>query len=37
MLYDGMRERRIGVEVYRGRWENVGTPEQLQAALNAAP
>ena len=36
MLYDGMRERRIGVEVYRGRWENVGTPEQL-AALNAAP
>ncbi len=36
LLYDGMRERRIGAEVYRGRWENVGTPEQL-AALNAAP
>jgi len=36
MLYDGMRARRIGAEVYRGRWENVGTPEQL-AALNAAP
>ena len=36
MLYDGMRERRIGVEVYRGRWENVGTPEQL-AALNEVP
>jgi N-acetyl-alpha-D-muramate 1-phosphate uridylyltransferase len=31
-----MRERRIGAEIYRGRWENVGTPEQL-AALNAAP
>ena len=27
---------RIGAEVYRGRWENVGTPEQL-AALNATP
>ena len=26
----------IGAEIYRGRWENVGTPEQL-AALNAAP
>lgn len=36
LLYAGMRERRIGAEVYRGRWENVGTPEQL-AALNAAP
>jgi MurNAc alpha-1-phosphate uridylyltransferase len=36
LLYAGMRERRIGAEVYRGRWDNVGTPEQL-AALNAAP
>ena len=27
--------RRIGAEVWRGRWENVGTPEQL-AALNAS-
>ena len=36
LLYAGMRERRIGAEIYRGRWENVGTPEQL-AALNAAP
>jgi MurNAc alpha-1-phosphate uridylyltransferase len=35
LLYAGMRERRIGAEVWRGRWENVGTPEQL-AALNAA-
>ena len=36
LLCAGMRERRIDVEIYRGRWENVGTPEQL-AALNAAP
>ena len=36
LLYAGMRERRIAAEVYRGRWENVGTPEQL-AAINAAP
>ena len=36
LLYAGMRERRISAEIYRGRWENVGTPEQL-AALNAAP
>jgi MurNAc alpha-1-phosphate uridylyltransferase len=35
LLYAGMREKRIAAEVYRGRWENVGTPEQL-AALNAA-
>jgi MurNAc alpha-1-phosphate uridylyltransferase len=36
LLYAGMRERRIAAEIYRGRWANVGTPEQL-AALNAAP
>jgi MurNAc alpha-1-phosphate uridylyltransferase len=36
LLYAGMRERRISAEIYRGRWENVGTPEQL-AALNATP
>ncbi|MEO5846109.1 MAG: N-acetylmuramate alpha-1-phosphate uridylyltransferase MurU [Caldimonas sp.] len=36
LLYAGMRERRIGAEVYRGRWENVGTPMQLEA-LNATP
>jgi len=36
LLYAGMRARRISAEIYRGRWENVGTPEQL-AALNAAP
>jgi hypothetical protein len=28
-----MRRRAITAEVYRGQWENVGTPEQL-AALN---
>ena len=33
LLYAGMRERRITAEVYRGEWENVGTPGQL-AALN---
>ena len=36
LLYAGMRARRIGAEVWRGRWENVGTPEQLEA-LNARP
>jgi N-acetyl-alpha-D-muramate 1-phosphate uridylyltransferase len=36
LLYAGTHERRIAAEIYRGRWENVGTPEQL-AALNAAP
>jgi MurNAc alpha-1-phosphate uridylyltransferase len=34
LLYAGMRERRISAEIYRGRWENVGTPAQL-AALNS--
>ena len=32
-LFDGMRRRAITAEVYRGEWENVGTPAQL-AALN---
>ena len=36
LLYAGMREKKIAAEIYRGRWENVGTPEQL-AALNAPP
>ena len=31
LLYAGMRERRVEAEIYRGRWENVGTPEQLTA------
>ena len=33
-LFDGMRQRAISAEIYRGEWENVGTPEQL-ALLNA--
>ncbi len=33
-LVEGLRLRRITAEVYRGAWENVGTPAQL-AALNA--
>lgn len=36
LLHAGMRERRISVEVYPGRWDNIGTPAQL-AALNATP
>jgi len=36
LLYAGMRERRISAEIYRGRWENIGTPAQL-AALHGAP
>jgi len=35
LLFDGMRAHRISAEVYRGAWENVGTPAQLQA-LNPA-
>ena len=31
LLFEGMRGHRITAEVYRGTWENVGTPEQLQA------
>ena len=36
LLYDGMRRRAVTAEVWRGAWENVGTPSQL-SALNAAP
>ncbi|HZE90876.1 MAG TPA: nucleotidyltransferase family protein [Rhizobacter sp.] len=36
LLFDGMRQRRIGAELYRGPWENVGTPAQLAALNNAA-
>jgi len=36
LLYEGMRRHAISAEVWRGAWENVGTPAQLQA-LNAAP
>jgi MurNAc alpha-1-phosphate uridylyltransferase len=31
LLHAGMRQRHIGVELYRGRWENVGTPQQWAA------
>ncbi len=31
LLFEGMREHRISAELYRGVWENVGTPDQLQA------
>jgi MurNAc alpha-1-phosphate uridylyltransferase len=31
LLFQGMRRRRITAEVYRGAWENVGTPAQLEA------
>ncbi|HJV62604.1 MAG TPA: nucleotidyltransferase family protein [Albitalea sp.] len=34
LLFEGMRRRAISAEIYRGTWENVGTPGQL-AALNA--
>lgn len=34
LLFAGMRQQRISAEIYRGGWENVGTPQQL-AALNA--
>ena len=30
LLFDAMRRRAITAEVYRGRWENVGTPMQLK-------
>ena len=35
LLYAAMRRRRITAEIYAGRWDNVGTPEQL-AALNSS-
>ena len=37
LLFAGMRDRRISAEVWRGAWENVGTPEQLQALNAPAP
>ena len=37
LLFNGMRERRITAEVYRGAWENVGTPAQLLTLNQAAP
>jgi MurNAc alpha-1-phosphate uridylyltransferase len=38
LLYDAMREGRIGAERYDGAWHNVGTPAQLLALdRDAAP
>ena len=34
LLYQGMSKARISATIYDGRWDNVGTPEQL-AKLNA--
>jgi len=31
LLFAGMKQRRISAQVYTGRWDNVGTPEQLAA------
>ncbi|HEY1392120.1 MAG TPA: nucleotidyltransferase family protein, partial [Methylibium sp.] len=31
LLYQGMNERRIAADIYTGRWENIGTPAQLEA------
>jgi N-acetyl-alpha-D-muramate 1-phosphate uridylyltransferase len=36
LLFDAARAHRISAEVYRGAWENVGTPEQLSALNRAA-
>jgi MurNAc alpha-1-phosphate uridylyltransferase len=30
-LLRGIEQRRVGAERYTGRWENVGTPAQLEA------
>ena len=35
LLFSAMRAQRVSAEVYRGPWENVGTPAQWEA-LNAA-
>jgi N-acetyl-alpha-D-muramate 1-phosphate uridylyltransferase len=37
VLFEGMRRRRISAELYGGRWENVGTPEQLHALNSTVP
>ena len=35
LLFSAMRAQRVSAEIYRGPWENVGTPAQWEA-LNAA-
>ena len=37
LLYAGMRQRRITVEPYAGRWHNVGTPDQLERLAESTP
>ena len=37
LLFEGMRQRRISAELYPGRWENVGTPQQLAALDLSSP
>ena len=37
LLFEGMRCQRISAELYRGPWENVGTPDQLHALNSTAP
>lgn len=37
LLFDGMRQARISAELYTDRWENVGTPEQLNALNRVGP
>ena len=37
LLFEGMRRHAITAEVYRGAWENVGTPAQLQTLNQARP
>lgn len=36
LLHAGMAGKRIGLQMYRGRWENVGTPAQLATLQEAA-
>ena len=36
LLFEGMRQERITVDIYPGRWDNVGTPAQLAAWANAS-
>ena len=37
LLYSAMRSGRVTAEVYRGPWENVGTPAQWEALNAPAP
>ncbi|GIX24841.1 MAG: mannose-1-phosphate guanylyltransferase [Caldimonas sp.] len=37
LLHEAMRRRQISVEMYTGRWENVGTPAQWEALSAPLP